>query len=200
VAGVTTADVLQERLTEHGLVRTLARQDISPELVQRLSVDEAARLLERGMLYPGSTHKTAKKAKKAKMATGARYGGGRAKKATVIRKRVKKSAKRAAEKSTPKSASKSRIGTAHQPRPRFWKRVNREVRILVCTDDKKYENLRTQIGKQRRVTQFSLVSSITTAIGIYLGVAASLIAPFVTLALMALLQVGKNAWCAGQTT
>jgi hypothetical protein len=144
------------------------------------------------MLYPGSTHKTAKKVKKAKMATGARYGGGKAKKATVIHKRVKKSAKKAARKSASKVTA--------QRRSRFWQRVNREVHILVCTDEKKYENLRKQIGKQTRVTQFSLVSSITTAIGVYLGVAASLIAPFVTLALMALLQIGKNAWCAGQTT
>ena len=51
-----------------GLVRALSRQDISPELVRVLSVDEAAQLLQRGLLYPGSTHKTAKKAKKVKKA------------------------------------------------------------------------------------------------------------------------------------
>ena len=56
-----TAAILQDRFTEYDLVRALSRQDISPELVRVLSIDEAARLLQRGTLYPGSTPKTAKK-------------------------------------------------------------------------------------------------------------------------------------------
>jgi hypothetical protein len=68
MAEVSTAEILQDRLTEYGLVRTLARQDISPDLVRRVSIEEAGQLLQRGMLYPGSTHKTAKKVKKAKKA------------------------------------------------------------------------------------------------------------------------------------
>jgi hypothetical protein len=43
-----------------------------------------------------------------------------------------------------------------------------------------------------------MVSTISASIGAYLGMAATVIGPFVTLGLMALLQLGKNAWCAGQ--
>jgi hypothetical protein len=66
MAEESTGAMVQHKLTETGLVRALSRQDISPELVRILSVDQAARLLQRGMLYPGPTPKTAKKSKKGK--------------------------------------------------------------------------------------------------------------------------------------
>lgn len=166
----TTAAKLQDKLTEYGLVRTLSRQDISPELVRMLSVDEAARLLQRGMLYPGSTSKTAKKVKKVKMA-----------------KKAKKD-------------RKVGLAGASQVQPNYWKRVKRELSILICTDDRRYETLRRYIGKEGKTTQLALVSTIAAGIGAYLGMAATVIGPFVTLGLMALLQVGTNAWCAGQST
>jgi hypothetical protein len=53
------------------------------------------------------------------------------------------------------------------------------------------------IGKESKTTQITLVSTISASIGAYLGMAATVIGPFVTLGLMALLQVGRNAWCAG---
>jgi hypothetical protein len=190
VAEASTGEILQERLTEYGLVRTLSRQDISPELIRVLSVDEAARLLQRGMLYPGSTHKTAKKVKKAKSAKKAK----KAKSGDMFHRRVKKSA----GKSTLKSASTGHAAVG-QVQPNYWKRVKRELHILVCTSDKKYETLRRYIGRESKTTQIAMVSTISASIGACLGMAATVIGPFVTLALMALLQVGKNAWCAGQS-
>jgi hypothetical protein len=179
-----TAEILQDKLTENGLVRALSRQDISPELVRRLSVDEAARLLQRDMLYLGSTPKTAKKAKKVKMA----------KKAKKAKKKMAKKAKKA------RSDGPRTGGNARQVQPNYWKRVKRELHILICTNDRKYETLRKYIGKEGKTTQVALVSTISASIGACLGMAATVIGPFVTLALMALLQVGTNAWCAGQST
>jgi len=49
----STAATLQDKLTEYGLVRTLSQQDVSPELVRLLSIDEAARLLQRGTAVSG---------------------------------------------------------------------------------------------------------------------------------------------------
>jgi len=84
--------------------------------------------------------------------------------------------------------------------PNYWKRVQRELHLLICTTDRKYETLRRYIGKENKTTQVALVSTISASIGSYLGMAATVIGPFVMLGLMALLQVGKNAWCAGQNT
>ena len=169
-----TAAILQDKLTEYGLVRTLSRQDISPELVRMLSVDEAARLLQRGMLYPGSTPKTAKKAKM-----------------------VKKAKK--AKKARPDAPRKVGSTGVRQVQPNYWKRVKRELHILICTNDRRYEMLRRYIGRESKTTQLALVSTISASIGAYLGMAATVIGPFVTLGLMAVLQVGTNAWCAGQS-
>ncbi len=169
-----TAAILQDKLTEHGLVRTLSRQDISPELLRMPSVDEAARLLQRGMLYPGSAPKTAKRAKKVKKA---------------------KKAKKA------RAGAPRKIGSTgvRQVQPNYWKRVKRELHIMICTNDRRYETLRRYIGRESKTTQLALVSTISASIGSYLGMAATVIGPFVTLGLMALLQVGTNAWCAGQS-
>ena len=166
-----TATILQDRLTEYGLVRALSRQDISPELVRVLSIDEAARLLQ-SMLYPGSTLKTAKKATQVKMA-----------------KKAKKSHSEA-----PRKLGRTGV---RQVQPNYWKRVKRELHLLICTNDQRYETLRRDIGKESKTTQIALVSTISASIGAYLGMAATMIGPFVTLGLMALLQVGRNAWCAG---
>jgi hypothetical protein len=40
---LTAAELLQDRLTEFGLVRVLSRQDVSPEIVKELPLEEAAR-------------------------------------------------------------------------------------------------------------------------------------------------------------
>jgi hypothetical protein len=69
---------------------------------------------------------------------------------------------------------------------------------LVCTDNKRYATLRKSLGKESKTTQLAIVSTISTATTPYIGITAASAIPFVTLWLMALLQVGANAWCAGQ--
>lgn len=123
-----------------------------------------------------------------------RLGRGISKKAKKARKKadgVVRHARKAKTKSVGRSVTLS-------VRTSYWTRVNREVHLLICTDDEKYEKLRKYVGKESKPTQFAIVTSIAATIGAYIGVAASVIAPLVTLALMAVLQVGKNAWCAGQ--
>jgi hypothetical protein len=84
-------------------------------------------------------------------------------------------------------------------RPNYWKLVKNELHVLICTNDVRYAALRRHLGKESKTTQVAIVTSIAGTIGAYIGVAAAIVGPFVTLGLMALLQVGKNAWCAGQT-
>jgi hypothetical protein len=68
VAEASTAELLRENLTEYGLVRILAREDIAPELVRKLPVEEAARAVQRSMrpLGPPGSFRNPIKAKKAK--------------------------------------------------------------------------------------------------------------------------------------
>ena len=154
----STASVLQNTLTEYGLARTLARQDVSPQFVRAVSVEEAARRLQRQFANGGAS----KKAKKA------------SKNGAVYVTKAKKS----------KKVGRSAV---RKIQPNYWKRVKNELHLLVCTDDKKYATLRKHIGKEGRTTQVAIVSSISAAIGAIIGTSAAVIGPFVTLGLMALL-------------
>jgi hypothetical protein len=183
VAEHTTAELLQDRLTENGLVRVLSRQDVSPNIVKELPLEEAARLIQQSFApSPRGSTKKAKKAVKAKKA-----------------KKVKK-AKRA-KKSAKKSAKKKNGGPVRQKpssQPRYWLRVKRELHILLCTNDKKYASIRRHLGSEGKATQAFITSSITTAVVPFAGASATIIGPLVTIGLIALLRVGTNAWCAGQ--
>jgi VIT1/CCC1 family predicted Fe2+/Mn2+ transporter len=134
------------------------------------------------------------------------FGYGRSPKKAKKAKRAKysKTVVKKAKKRAPKSAEGrvSRVGTSatRHHTSSYWSRVKRELHILICTDDRKYEKLRRALGKQSKMTQVAIVSSISAAIGAVIGVAATFIGPFVTLGLMTLVQVGKNAWCTGQST
>jgi len=151
---------------------------VSPELIRELSIEEAARVLQRSILGPGPTPKAAKAMRK-KTAK------------PMYVPRAKKSVKSAARK-----AERSAVVAV---RPNYWKRVKNELHVLIWTNDRRYAALRKHLGKESKTTQVAIVTSIAATIGAYIGVAAAVIGPFVTLGLMALLQVGKNAWCAGPT-
>jgi hypothetical protein len=176
LAEVSTAKILQEHLTERGLVRILASQDVAPQIVRYMSAEEAARQLQRELRRPPPMVKKAKKAKKS------------AKKGSY--KRVK------AKKASAHSASGRAV--VRQVQPNYWARVKRELHILICTNDTKYQSIRRLLGKESRLTQTAIVSSIGGAIGAYIGAAATIVGPFVTLGLLALLQVGKEALCSGE--
>jgi hypothetical protein len=78
-------------------------------------------------------------------------------------------------------------------------RVRKEIHILLCTNDKKYAPLRKgmqAIAKRR--SQTAIVSGLSVVIAPYVGTAtAALITPVVAMVLMGFLEVGINAWCAG---
>ncbi len=81
----------------------------------------------------------------------------------------------------------------------FWAHVKEQVRLLICTDDPRYANLRDTFGKEGHVTINVLVSSVSAAIGTQLGgIEVGLIMPLVVVSLMAVARVSKEAWCAQQ--
>ena len=175
MAEVSTAKILQEHLTERGLVRILASQDVAPQIVRYMSAEEAARQLQRELRRPPPMVK-AKKAKKS------------AKKGSYKKVKGKKAS----------AHSASGRAVVRQVQPNYWARVKRELHILICTNDTKYQSIRRLLGKESKLTQTAIVSSIGGAIGAYVGAAATIVGPFVTLGLLALLQVGKEAWCSGE--
>jgi hypothetical protein len=185
----STAAVLQDKLTEHGLARTLGRQDVSPQLVRELTIEEAARVVQRSILGPGSTPRAAKAMRK-KSAKNV-YKAKKSKKAPYAGRAMK-------SKKADASGMSARSATL-VVRPNYWKRVKNELHVLICTNNRRYAALRKHLGKEGNTTQVAVITSIAAAIGSYIGIAAPVIGPFVTLGLMALLQIGKNAWCAGQT-
>jgi D-alanyl-D-alanine carboxypeptidase len=193
----TAAELLQERLTERGLVRVLAQQDVAPEIVKEVPLEEAAQLIQQSFA-PSSAPRPTKKAKKAK-APVKKAKKAKAPKKVKMAKKAKKAKK--AKFASKKSSGPTRRVTKGQPRRRYWQRVKRELHILLCTNDKKYSSLRRLFGKESQNTQAFIASSITSGITPYVGggAPAAMIAPLVTLGLIALLRVGTNAWCAGQT-
>ena len=180
MAEESTAELLRENLTEYGLVRILAREDIAPELVRKLPVEEAARAVQRGMAPLGTDPRVAKKAKKSK-------------KAARFYKKARKSA--------PKLAGTSRSGRAvvREVQPNYRRRVKIELHILICTKDSKYASLRRQLGKHGSATQTAIVSNIAAALAVSLGYTVGALVPFVAMGLLGLVRVGTNAWCAGNT-
>ena len=78
----------------------------------------------------------------------------------------------------------------------LWMRLKVELRLLVCTDDPKYQDVRAGLGKESQVAGAVVLSLISSAVGAHLGVEAGMTTPFVVLLLMALGRTTKEAWCA----
>jgi hypothetical protein len=79
----------------------------------------------------------------------------------------------------------------------YWESLKDEFRLLLCTDDKKYVELRTKLEALGTKSQITLISTISAALATYVGVAASVLVPFCAIILIAVARVGKNAICKG---
>ena len=78
----------------------------------------------------------------------------------------------------------------------LWQHVKREVYALMCTEDKRYAKLRRDVLSYARKGKTPMISAFAAVIGGTLNIAAGLIAPFVALALLAALKIGKEVYCA----
>jgi len=84
-----------------------------------------------------------------------------------------------------------------QPKPdnSMWQAIVNEVYEFLCTNSKKY----AQERKEGSHTIKSLITIIATAIAATFHVAIGVIAGAVTLVLLSVLKIGKNAWCKTQS-
>lgn len=74
--------------------------------------------------------------------------------------------------------------------------LERELRILLCTNDPKYKDLRRDIKKtQHSVRQIGI--AIASVIASAWHLQAGLLTPFVLVFLMGVIKLGGEAWCSG---
>lgn len=79
--------------------------------------------------------------------------------------------------------------------PSYWAQLKAEIRILVCTREKKYEQLRKKLANSADKSQMTVVSLIAAAMATQFGVAAGVLVPFCALCLVVLVRIGKEAYC-----
>jgi hypothetical protein len=82
--------------------------------------------------------------------------------------------------------------------PDYWEKLKHEFKVLVCTADKRYADLRKKLATSADKTQTAIVSAIAAAIAAQFGVVAGLLVPFVALCLIVLARTGKEAFCSTQ--
>jgi len=82
-----------------------------------------------------------------------------------------------------------------RPPKKYWEAVKVEFRILICTEDEKYSNLRKKLALEYQKGTKSAVALISALIGSILGVKATLLVGFCAVVLYGVLKVGKEAYC-----
>jgi hypothetical protein len=75
--------------------------------------------------------------------------------------------------------------------------VQIELHDLICTNSKKYAGLRRQIRQAyTRESQLALVGTISAGVAASLGVAVGIATPFVSIALLLVIKMAKELYCA----
>ena len=82
-----------------------------------------------------------------------------------------------------------------RPEKKYWDYVRTEMRLFLCTDDKKYKSLWKQIDDMQKKSTTAIVGVIAAFLGSSLGAPATILAGFVAVCLYAVLKVGKEAYC-----
>lgn len=77
----------------------------------------------------------------------------------------------------------------------FWFNVKREFKVLVCTDDARYKDLREKLESAKDKAETVSIVVIAGAIATYVGLAAGALTGLCALCLLALARVGKEAFC-----
>ena len=78
-----------------------------------------------------------------------------------------------------------------KPSSGFWENIKKEVHDYFCTKSKKY----AQERKRAEITFKEIVTILATAIAAQFSVAYGLIAGAVSVAVLSVCKIGRNAWC-----
>lgn len=94
--------------------------------------------------------------------------------------------------------NRGEIGTSYFTTPMYWEQLKKEFRLLLCTEDKKYHALRKHLAKTGDKSQLAVVSAISAAVAASLSVTAAALVPVCAICLIAVLKLGKEAYCQTQ--
>ncbi|WP_156992244.1 hypothetical protein [Paraburkholderia oxyphila] len=94
--------------------------------------------------------------------------------------------------------NRGEIGTCYFTAPMYWELLKKEFRLLLCTNDKKYRALRKHLAKTGDKSQLAVVSAISAAVAASLSVTAAALVPVCAICLIAVLKLGKEAYCQTQ--
>jgi hypothetical protein len=86
-------------------------------------------------------------------------------------------------------------GVAFARSPEYWNSLKTEFHILLCTKNRKYASVRKSLSKSGDKTQLTIVSAISAAVGGSFGVVAGSLVPLCAICLIAVLKMGKEAFC-----
>ena len=78
----------------------------------------------------------------------------------------------------------------------YWRALKKEFRLFLCTDDKRYADLRKKLDAAGTKSQTTIVSMIAASVAAHVGAVAGTLVPLCALILLAGARLGKNAICA----
>jgi len=80
---------------------------------------------------------------------------------------------------------------------KLWEQVRLEMYLLICTDDKKYTNLRRQISPWTgQKSQLAYVSAVASGLAPHTGVViATVLTPLTAICILATIRVGREILC-----
>lgn len=73
----------------------------------------------------------------------------------------------------------------------FWENIKKEVHDYFCTQSRKY----TQDRKRAEITFKEIVTILATSIAAQFSIAFGLVAGAVSVAVLSVCKIGRNAWC-----
>lgn len=78
----------------------------------------------------------------------------------------------------------------------LWNDIKREMHLLCCTKDKKYDRLRRKLGSISGKSQFAVTSAFASVMSVHVGVAsATIMTPLCAILLLAVLGLGHVIVC-----
>ncbi len=78
---------------------------------------------------------------------------------------------------------------------KYWDNLKREMQIFLCTDDKKFADIKSKLARASTKSETAIVSLVAAGVAGSLGVAAGALVPVCALLLLVVVKVGKEAFC-----
>jgi hypothetical protein len=107
----------------------------------------------------------------------------------------KRGVRKAAAKKVKRSDAGHLSAAARRHKPNYWGAVRDEVHVFLCTDDKRYAAIKTQIASRAKGSQTVVIGAISAAIAGSISVPIGAVFPLAALCFLAVLKIGKEAYC-----